>query len=142
MTRRSALAPAIVLALAACGGPSDSSPEAAFRSFVAALQATRDDPGQVDRVIALLSSSDRRELRRRADATKRLGGEAQTPADLLVLERMEIAWTPQKVAVAKRAGRRAEIVATGPERQRARIVMVQEDDGWRVSLGLTRSRGD
>lgn len=130
----------LALALVACSGPSDSSPESAFKSFVSALQAAREEPGQAKRVVELLSSADRRELQRRADATRRLGGEAPSLTDLLVLERMEVAWTPKKVKVAKRSGRRAEVVATGPDKQRARVTMVEEDDGWRVSLGLDRAR--
>jgi len=148
VTPRRALAGAVIAAASilalstltdACGGPSDSSPEGAFKAFAAALQAARDDPEQGDRVVALLAAADRRELQRRADASKRLGGEARTPASLLVLGRAEIAWVPKKVSVAKRQDRRAEVVVTGPEKQRARVVMVREDDGWRVSLGLAQA---
>jgi len=59
-----------------------------------------------------------------------------------VLSRMEIDWTPKKVKVDKRQDRRAEVVATGPDNQRARIVMVRESDGWRVSLGLAAARAE
>lgn len=140
MSARSLVLPACMLVLSGCGGPTDSSPEGAFRKFVSALQAAREDSSQADRVLELLSSADRRELRRRADASKRLGGETPDLTELLVLDRMQISWTPKKVAVAKRHGREAEIVATGPQRQRARVTMVEEDGGWRVSLGLARAR--
>ena len=68
-----------------------------------------------------------------------MGGEARTTADMLALGRIQLAWTPKKVQVAKRTDRRAELVVTGPDNQRAHPVMVREDGGWRISLGLAPS---
>lgn len=125
-----------VFATADCDGKSDSSPEGAFRAFAAALQATREDAEQMNRVFALLSAADRRELERRAEAAKRLGGEAREGAEMLASGRIQVAWVPKRVEVKKRSDRRAELAVTGPDKQRARVVMVREDEGWRVSLGL------
>lgn len=142
VARGSALALVAALAVAAlagpasCGGRGESSPEGAFKAFSAALLGTRDDPKQMDKVYDLLSKADRRELTRRAEASRRLGGEARTGAEMLVLGRIQVAWTPKKIEVTKRSDRRAELAVTGPDRQRVRVVMVREDDGWRVSLGL------
>jgi hypothetical protein len=125
-----------VVVTADCDGKSDSSPEGAFRAFAAALQATREDSEQMQRVFALLSAADRRELERRAEASTRLGGEEREGAEMLATGRIQVAWVPKKIEVKKRADRRAELAVTGPNKQRARVVMVREDEGWRVSLGL------
>ncbi len=126
-----------IVAMTHCDGKSDSTPEGAFRAFAAALQATREDSEQLRRVHALLSAADRRELERRAQASKRLGGDEREGAEMLITGRIEVAWAPKKVEVKQRSDRRAELAVTGPDRQRARVVMVREDEGWRVSLGLT-----
>lgn len=130
------LAAAAIVATTDCDGKSDSTPEGAFRAFAAALQATREDSEQLRRVHALLSAADRRELERRAQASKRLGGDEREGAEMLVTGRIEVAWVPKKIEVKKRTDRRAELAVTGPDRQRASVVMVREDEGWRVSLGL------
>lgn len=133
------LALAVLLLAAACNSKSDSSPDGALRAFTAALTATREDSDQLERVTDLLSTPDRRELERRAEASKRLGGEERTVSEMLVLGRIQVAWVPRKIRVAKRTDRRAELDVTGPDKQRARVVMVREDEGWRVSLGLAAS---
>jgi hypothetical protein len=121
---------------AACNTKSDSSPEGALRAFTAALAATREDADQLERVTALLSEPDRRELERRAGVSHHLGDAERTASDMLVLGRIQVAWVPRRIKVTKNDGRRAELAVTGPDKQRARVKMVHEPDGWRVSLGL------
>ncbi|MBI2897206.1 MAG: hypothetical protein HYY06_26855 [Deltaproteobacteria bacterium] len=135
------LAPIALLILLGCGGPSDSTPEGAFKQFAAAVVASTDDEEQLERVYSLLSPADRRELDRRARQVMASGGPRTTGAQMLAHGRVLVQWVPKKVKVKQRTPDRVELVVTGTSRQRATIFMVPEGDAWRVDLGLGAGGG-
>jgi hypothetical protein len=119
----------LLLALAGCQKPTDD-PARAFRLFVDRVQA-----GDTDGAWDLLSRESQEQL---TDLVKRraAGSEGAIPEDPkeALFGSATLARPIEAVEVVKADERRAVLVVTHPGGERQEVVMVREEDGWRLSL--------
>ena len=126
-----------VLALsAACSSNPDSTPDGTVRELVRLLGDESYDPAAKDKALGLLDPRTRRELARRAKVASESVGRPMKAADMIVSGGTTFRFDISKVRVIEERVDRAVVEVQGPGREKSRVRLVREGDGWRVVLGL------
>lgn len=132
----------LLLGVAGCGGtPTDDTPQGAVRLFTAAMDRSAGDRRGLEEAYHLLSEPTRERLVARARMTAALGAAEREPWEMLVEGTAHPRFAPRP------GGFREHVDATDPERatvtvsgsepgQVAEILVVHEEDGWRVVLDV------
>jgi hypothetical protein len=130
----------LVVVAMACGAcsrpPPDSTPDAAVRLFLDAMDVAGDEPKAIRRAYDLLGPAARANLVERARRTSRLQGRQVQPWELIAAGMFGVAFrtkTMRPNIVGDRAT--VEVFGEGPQ-EHASVVCVREGVAWRVEPGF------
>ncbi len=136
--QRSAVLAFVLSVAAACSRPpQDSTPDAAVRMFLDAMDLAGDDPRAIRRAYDLLGPAARANLVERARRTSRLQGRQVEPWEMLAAGLFGVAFRTKAMrpnVVGDRAT--VEVFGEDPQKEHASVVCVRDGAAWRVEPGF------
>lgn len=124
------------VALAACRGDADPSPEQTVTRFAQSVDAARRDPSQRPAVYELLSQRAQEALTERAQQASQVSGWELAPWEMLAPGRMRLRIDIEPAGMTSRVtGTHAVVTARGSGGV-ADVPLVREGGRWRIDLDL------
>jgi hypothetical protein len=128
----------LALVLSACARkPADATPEGVVRELLDRIDRSLADPAEMHGVYELMSSSTKANLIERARRASTTSGREVSPEEMIAPGLFLLRFEPRRMLTRfGDEGAIVDVVGIDPEKDRAEVPCVLEDDRWRIEIRL------